>query len=545
MPATAEKVDAFQSIQQHYDAAYPITYLKTYEETRAIEMLGHLDGVNSVWQWSTASGIDVLRGGVYAARPGADAAVIAPDASKVASLKACNDILKALAAIKAEGPPSSAFAFLDPHPFLKNAVLIRAIRDALPALKEARKVLYFVSPVQEVPVELSKEVTVIPIVLPTVDELRPVLARVAESAQVDLGEGDAEVLLEGARGLTVAEAENAFSLAAIRTGALGREAALIVQMEKASALSKDGLLTLAQPRPRGHLAGMGRFVRFVEEMKSSFGPRARAYGLPVPRGTLLAGMPGCGKSLGAKVASSILGNPLLRWDIARSLGSLMGQSEQNTARVFEIAEAIGNCTLWSDEIEKGVSGSTGTGQGDGGTIRRVVGQILTWTSEKTCPVFLYATANGVRGVPNELYRKGRLDEVFWVGLPTFRERMEHFKTQIAQRGRDAKSFNLSELAMASDSFSGSEIEAALVVGMRRAFNDGEREFTTEDIVEAARETVPHAKLAADELREVQDWAAKNGVKNASDDDGRVGATTPVAVPAGRGVRMPVAKGGKR
>jgi SpoVK/Ycf46/Vps4 family AAA+-type ATPase len=245
----------------------------------------------------------------------------------------------------------------------------------------------------------------------------------------------------------------------------------------------------------------------------AFTDEARAFGLPAPKGILLLGVQGCGKSLCAKAVSRLWQLPLLRFDMGRMFGSLVGSSEENVRRAITVAESVAPAVLWVDEIDKAFVGSQSSGATDGGTTARVFGTFLTWLSEKTKPVFVVTTANDVSQLPPELLRKGRLDEIFYVDLPSDEERGEIFRIHLAKRGRNPETFDLPALIEASRDFSGAEIEEAIISALYDAFYE-KQELTTGHVLTSLKQTVPLAKTMAEKVASQRRWASGRA-RNAS------------------------------
>ncbi len=252
---------------------------------------------------------------------------------------------------------------------------------------------------------------------------------------------------------------------------------------------------------------------WVNKRAVAFTPEAQAFGLPAPKGVLLLGVQGCGKSLCAKAVSRLWQLPLLRFDMGRMFGSLIGSSEENVRRAITVAESIAPAVLWVDEIDKAFSGSQSSGITDGGTTARVFGTFLTWLSEKRAPVFVVATANDVSQLPPELLRKGRLDEIFYVDLPLDQERADIFRIHLAKRNRNPEDFDLPALVAASPEFSGAEIEEAIISALYDAFYT-RQELTTAHVIEALSQTVPLAKTMSEKVSAQRAWA-EGRARNAS------------------------------
>nr|WP_239582826.1 AAA family ATPase [Bacillus tianshenii] len=255
-----------------------------------------------------------------------------------------------------------------------------------------------------------------------------------------------------------------------------------------------------------NIGGLDNLKDWIEERGNAYSQEAREYGLNLPKGVLLLGVPGCGKSLTAKAISRSWNFPLLRFDLGKVFGGLVGESERNIREALDVAKAISPCILWIDEIEKGLSGVQSSGSSDGGTTSRVFGTFLTWMQEKKEPVFVIATANNIGLMPPELLRKGRFDEIFFVDLPTVEERMNIYEIHINNKGRNPREFDLEQIATKSFGFSGAEIEEVLNESLFRAFNQG-RDVTTEDILYSIGQICPLSKTMSETITGLRKWAS--------------------------------------
>jgi len=253
------------------------------------------------------------------------------------------------------------------------------------------------------------------------------------------------------------------------------------------------------------VGGLETLKGWLLKRRDAFGQRAREYGLPSPKGLLIAGIPGTGKSLTAKATASVFGRPLLKLDAGRLYGGLVGQSEGNLRAVIQTAEAVAPCVLWIDEIEKGFAGSQSSGQTDGGTSARVFGSFVSWMQEKTAPVFVVATANDVARLPPELLRKGRWDELFFVDLPNPEERRAVWEIQFRKFGRDPRGFDLRALTEMSEGYTGAEIGQAVADALYAAFAEG-REPDTALVCRVTADAVPLSKLMAEQIAGLRKWA---------------------------------------
>lgn len=390
-------------------------------------------------------------------------------------------------------PEKSVLIAEDFHAMLKDAnpVLVRLLKEALRDGKTKNRVFIIVGCVLELPPELEKEITVIDFALPDRETLRTVAAGIAESAGIELN-GNADPLLDAAGGLTTTEAENAFALSVIESKKLCPE---IVAREKAATLKKNGVLEIINLGVSiDDIGGLDNLVADLQAKRNLFTREAREYGLPTPRGILIVGQPGTGKSLTATATATIFNTPLLRLDAGRLFGSLVGESERNWRSAFALAKAISPCILWIDEVDGLFSGAKSSGQSDGGTTARVVKSILQDMQLNGEGVFFCFTANDIDGLPDPLI--DRLD-VWSVDLPTLTERIEIWKIHIAKRKRHPEDFDLTQLARLTEGFSGRQIEQLWLKAMTAAFNDEKREPTDLDVASAATQFVPTSRTMAD------------------------------------------------
>ena len=489
-------------------ARYPILYIITSEEVRvqnlAVEIARRRQ--KKIYEWSCSTGI-------------------VPAGTSIQSQKnrsaATKDPLAALDQVIEQVEPA-LFIFKDFHPFLArdNFAVIRKLKEIALHLKNSFKTILIVAPVMVIPTELEKEITVLNFPLPSRDDLSglldKIIADVAEHKQVtiDLADEDRERLLSAALGLTLGEAENVFAKIIVRDNGLSGDNVNDVLEEKQQIIRKSGLLEYyATNEGFGNVGGLTVLKDWLNKRAAAFTVEAREFGLPAPRGILMLGVQGCGKSLCAKAVATQWQLPLLRFDMGRMFGSLVGSSEENVRRAIAVAESVAPAILWVDEIDKAFAGAQGSGAADGGTTARVFGTVLTWLSEKTAPVFVVATANDISQLPPELLRKGRLDEIFFVDLPSQPERAEIFRIHIAKRGRDVASFDIESLAAASQNFSGAEIEEAVNSALYDAF-DAKMELNSFHLMNALAQTVPLAKTMAEQITLLRNWAGGRA-RNAS------------------------------
>lgn len=489
-------------------ARYPILYLITSEEMRVQNILVEIAAKRQkkVYEWTYSSGI-------------------VPAGASIQSQKNRNpstkDPLAALDLVIDQIEPA-IFLFKDFHPFLtrNNFAIIRRLKDIALHLKNSYKTIVLISPVMEIPPELDKEITVLNFPQPTKEDLSALLDKIVEDVrelkqvEIQLDDEGRDRLLQAALGLTLGEAENVFAKIIVKDQRLSADYVNEVFAEKQQIIRKSGLLEYyAANEDFTSVGGLAVLKDWLNKRAVAFTADAHAFGLPSPKGILLLGVQGCGKSLCAKAVSRLWQLPLLRFDMGRMFGSLVGSSEENVRRAISVAESIAPAVLWVDEIDKAFVGSQSSGVTDGGTTARVFGTFLTWLSEKSAPVFVVATANDVSQLPPELLRKGRLDEIFYVDLPTPEERAEIFRIHLSKRHRNAETFDLPALLAASLDFSGAEIEEAIISALYDAFYAKE-DLTTAHVVGALSQTVPLAKTMSEKIDAQRKWA-QGRARNAS------------------------------
>lgn len=409
------------------------------------------------------------------------------------------------------------FVFKDLHPFIDSPAVTRWLRDAIAGFKGTQKTIILMSPVQNIPIELEKEVAVLDFPLPSMTELNQVLSHQLEQGRPTRMTTDTrEKLLKAALGLTHDEAEKVYRKAQVTAGRLTESEVDIVLSEKKQLIRRNGILEfIEEDETLEAVGGLEELKHWLHQRSNAFTERAREYGLPQPKGMLILGVPGCGKSLIAKTTSRLWGLPLLRLDMGRVYdGSMVGRSEANLRNALKTAESISPAILFIDELDKAFAGGTGSADSDGGTSSRIFGSFLTWMQEKTSPVFVMATANRVDRLPGEFLRKGRFDEIFFVDLPNAQERKEIFKIHLSKRRRDINRFDLDQLVGICDGFSGAEIEQALVAAMYEAFAQ-DREFTQLDIIAAVKATLPLSKTMNEQVTALRDWARQRARPAAS------------------------------
>jgi SpoVK/Ycf46/Vps4 family AAA+-type ATPase len=497
---TTTQVDREEELNVLVRAKYPILYIVSWEERRIEQTLRLVaaERRKKLYGWTLTQGIVPL--------DGYDAPPIDP---------ATRNPVYALDHI-AVSQEAALFVLKDFHPFLDDLrpvgdqpLIVRKLRDITNQLKESRKTLVILSPILRFPSELEKDVTVLDYSLPTLDELSQSLERVIRSAReisgvrLKLDDETREKVLNAARGLTCTEAENVFAKSLVMTRRLDLD---VIVAEKKQIIRRSQILEYFEAEEDlSAVGGMPLLKDWLAKRSLAFSERARRFGLPEPRGLLLLGVQGAGKSLMAKAVASQWQLPLLRLDLGRLFSELVGSSEQNMRTALRLAESVAPCVLWLDELEKGLGGVASSHLSDAGTTARVFGGFLTWMQEKTSPVFVIATSNDISILPPEALRKGRFDEIFFIDLPVLEERREVFAIHLARRGRDPLGFDLNRLARQSDGFSGAEIEQAVISGLYDAFEAG-RELNDEDVLRNLSNTVPLSQTFETHIGALRNWA---------------------------------------
>ncbi|MDR3708559.1 MAG: AAA family ATPase [Capsulimonadaceae bacterium] len=486
-----------QELETLIRARYPIIYVVSWEEERVEEAIRKIaaDRGKRVFQWTITQGM-----------------VLNPNTRNDQT----REPLAALDAIMESRDPA-IFLLKDFHSFLNDVTIIRRLRDLTLALKKSFKTIIILAPTLKLPLELEKEITVVEYSLPSLEDLDDLLESIIQSVkanpQVDvaLAHEEREHILKAAQGLTANEAENVFAKSLVEKRKFDVD---VVLSEKEQIIRKSGILEYYPATEAfSNVGGMDTLKDWMEKRTVAFTEKARAFGLPNPKGVLMLGVQGCGKSLSAKAIASLWRLPLLRMDVGKIFGGIVGQSEENIRKAIRMAESTAPNVVWIDELEKGFSGTQSSGISDGGTTARVFGTFISWLQDKTAPCFVVATANDVSALPPELLRKGRFDEIFFVDLPSEGERREIFLIHLKKRKRDPEKFDLDELAKNTPGFSGAEIEQVVISSLYDAFDEN-TDITTEALLATARQQVPLSVTMAERISMLRHWAA-NRARQAS------------------------------
>ncbi len=472
----------------YFRAGFPGIAIQTAEEQRAIAdvIAAAEENTQGVAVWSATEGLAWLK----------------PVAKKV-------DQTEDLLAATGQRLKNAVIIFRDVQtwPIDRDPILNRSIRDILAWAPTERSCIVFVGPSFKPTPTFEKMIVVTDYTLPSEADLKKIADGIAKSASKD-GKGSFDGnrdILRALSGLSTTEAENALALSLIETTKFDSD---VIYREKIAGVKKSGLLEIVNPDPAGLAAigGLDSLKAWITKRKKAYTPEAEAFGLPSPKGILLVGVPGTGKSLSAKAIGTALGVPTIRLDIGALFNSLVGESEARTRDALALAEALSPCVLWVDEIDKGLAGSSGSGANDSGVTKRVFGTVISWMQERRRPVFLVATANDVTALPPEFLRKGRFDEIFAVDLPNETERREIFGIHLQKRKRTKLFEKMNGKAVdLTQNFTGSEIEALIEEALFNAFDEG-RDITEADLIAAAKDTQPLAVTAKEKVDAIRSWA---------------------------------------
>lgn len=503
-----------------FRARFPYIYITTWEEERAISLIKRISKseklirvAREVYVWTQTNGF-VVDGQKIDGTQSPDKAID--------FIRDCNK--------------NSVFVMCDFHVLFGvkgrqvDYNVVRRLRDNLSDLKTSkfRKNVIFLASELLIPETMQKEITILDMPLPTLSEIKAKFDKmITQNTQIDtsgLDEEGKEKLCKAAMGLTLQEAENAFALAMVNDGKVDVSDLDIILSEKMQVIKKTGILEFINTDIKiSDVGGLENLKSWLNKRNNSWSESAKKYCLPAPKGVLITGVPGCGKSLTAKAMSAAWQLPLLKLDFGKIFSGIVGSSEENMRKAIKTAEAVAPSILWVDEIEKSLSGLNSNG--DSGTSSRIFGTFLTWMQEKTAPVFVIATANNINSLPAELLRKGRFDEIFFVDLPTQREREEIFKLHLSKRLKDkdvASKIEINsdlykQLAQMTEGFVGAEIEQVVISALYEAFfNKRPLEFS--DLANTIKNVVPLSVTQKEQILAIRQWANIRAVAATKKDD---------------------------
>lgn len=481
-----------EDLRSRIEAGYPLLFLQSWEESRWERKLAEL-------------ALEIERGFVTWTITGG----LIPPLADVRTEPSAWELLIQVG----EYPAGHVFLVKDFHAWINDPIIVRRLRDLIPELVAQQKTIILLGPVTEIPFELAKDAVRIELPLPDYEDLRAefeaVIVERHQAGEVDLSltSDNEDKLIKAVMGLTTQETRKAWRRALHGRSELDDSVFTTLISEKRTLASGSDLLEFYDLEEGvGDIGGLDSLKEWMARRAEAYSPRAREQGIPLPKGMLLLGVQGCGKSLTARATARLLSFPLIRLDIANLLGSARGESEKNMRSALSLVESIAPAVLWLDEIEKGFAGveTDGSGGGDA-TMTRLVGSFLTWMSEIQKPVFVIATANSVQNLPPEMLRRGRFDELFFVDLPNFEERKHILGIHLKKRGWKPEQFDVVDLATRSEGFSGAELEQIVITAMIDAFGRGHI-LQHDDLERAWRSTVPLSVTMEDKIFELRNWA---------------------------------------
>ena len=478
-------------------ARYPIIYINTVEEDRVEYVIRKNVKTNlkrSIYSWDFVDG--------YTNNPNNQGF-------------GNRNPLQALELIERLNPETPAiFLLKDFNRFLNDLAISRKLRNLSRLLKLQPKTIIIIGSELNIPLELQDLITILQFHLPTEEEIILELQRLIKSLKIKVDNKLFESLTRSCQGMSLERIRRVLSKIIATYKTINEKSISILLNEKKQIISQTEILEYWSVHETiSKIGGVDNLKSWLKKRKTSFGIQASNYGLPTPRGLLLVGIQGTGKSLTAKAIANEWQLPLLKLDVGKLFGGIVGESESRLRQMIEVSETISPCILWIDEIDKAFSNNNNTG--DSGTSNRVLATFISWLSEKTKPVFVVATANNVDLLPLEIIRKGRFDEIFFLDLPEKQEREQIFKIHIQEfRPNRWKSFDYSKLAQLSDAFSGAEIRQSIIEAMYQAFYE-KREFTTEDICSALTQLIPLSQFENNQTLKLKSWAVSGQIRLAS------------------------------
>lgn len=510
-----------KNLIDYIKARYAVLVIESFEEERVLrELQGIAQSINhELYIWNSTDGVTFANGTSASQDKTLDF---------TAALKFCENRAK-------EQGSRNIFVFCDADGYLNSkapAVNRRRLRDFAINIRKKGYVsnCIIIAPTFEITTDLQKEITLVDFPLPSREEVKEIISyflnnyKGMQGVTIDVNNELLEKFVDASIGLTKLEIDNSFARALVSNRRIDASDLKGILSEKKQIIRKTGILEYIDSQLNlNDVGGLQTLKKWLELRSHCFGDEALKFGVKPPKGVLLTGIPGCGKSLTAKCVATAWNMPLLRLDMGKIFQGIVGSSESNMRLALKTAEAISPSILWIDEIEKGLSGASGGG-GDGGTSTRVFGNLLTWMQEKTAPVFVFATANNINGLPPELLRKGRFDEIFFVDFPTAEERKKILGIHISKLGRDVSKFDLDKLASLSGEqtfgkdvvLAGAELEAWVADSLIQSFSrkidgDSSADLSMKDFETTIKRVVPMGQIRKDEFTKIRSWANENAV----------------------------------
>jgi len=500
-------VDPLERLKVLIDSSTPVVVIETVEESRAVELVKAACSQLSlpVFEWSIADGLS---------RCGGNAPAGGATSQGILNTREPAQVLAHLETMTID----AAFVLKDFHRHVDDPVVIRRLRDVAQLFSSERRTLVITAPGIQFPPELEGLAEYVEIPLPDAKRLRQLVdqafTRLAKkhSLKQKLDPAGVAAVAENLRGLTEDEAERAISQAIISHYGLVPEVVVDVLEAKKNLLRRSGMVEFVEASENmAGIGGLENLKHWLQQRCGAWDDAARSFGLEPPRGVIILGVQGCGKSMCARAIAGEWRLPLLKFDTSALFDKYVGETEKRVKKLFQVTEELAPAVLWIDELEKVFAGSgPDSASADAGVSSRLLASFLSWTQDRRAPVFVAATCNNVNSLPPELIRKGRFDELFFVDLPNQQERRAILEIQLKRHKQDPANFNLEKLASATRKFSGAEIDAAVQTAMYAAYS-AKKPLSTEAIVDALRSTVSLSTTRAEQIQALRSWASDRAV----------------------------------
>lgn len=496
-----------ETLSRYIDAQFPIIYINSFEETKIDEIIKNSFHGREIFEWNGANGlVDFNTKIAFDENSDCEKSLSLEDS--LSKLLHRGDLVRSMIVIK------------DVHLFITNPMVISILKEiALKITKGMDTTIIIVSPVVQIPLELEKYITILDVPYLTFGEIKKIIVEfIEENSMPKINESFLEDMAVAFKGLTEFEIHNILALSYASDGDISRKDLHLIFDQKQQIIKKSGILDMIPLKESiEDIGGLENLKRWLKRKSIVFKNvnKALEFGVDMPKGVLIAGVPGCGKSLNAKAVANLFEVPLLRLDMGRLMGKYVGESEANMRKAILLAEAISPCVLWIDELEKAFAG-IGESGGNGEVTTRLFGNFLTWLQEKESSVFVVATANDIIKLPTELMRKGRFDEIFYVGLPNDNERKRIFEIHIGKRRKgDLSKININELVLKTKGYSGADIEGVIKESIESVFVENRLELTTQDILNAIKNTHSLSEIMKKTIEEMSKEYENRKLKNAS------------------------------
>lgn len=491
------------NLLQYIEAGFPIIYLNTFEESTADKLIYSIAHRKRIIEWSSSYGYSEYM-------PSDRQYLVSPSKMDL------NAVLEQKIGDDSEYD-KSIFVIKDAHTALEDPITVAYLKELAIRISESLDcTVILMSPIVHIPKELENFITIMEMDYLTDQDIKEIIQDFCNEYDITIAPSLLEEMAMAFKGLTEFEIQNILNLAYSNDGELSKSDLRLIFAQKQQKIRKSGILEMIPIRESlNDIGGLENLKDWLKKKASVVKNinKAKAFGVDTPKGVLIAGVPGCGKSLNAKAAANLFEVPLLRMDMGRLMGKYVGESEENMRKAIALAEAISPCVLWVDELEKAFAGLNGNGNE---VTTRLFGNFLTWMQEKSSPAFVVATANDITQLPPELLRKGRFDEIFYVGLPNTKERRHIFQIHInKRRPDDLTQIDLDLLVEKTKGYSGADIEGVVRDSIESVFADGKNHLTTQDIINSINNTHSLSEIMKEPLEKMAKIYENNKFKNAS------------------------------